>query len=102
MYFLQACNGPEGHLWFGRSRATKNTAGGSGGGIFSYCNAEIHRSYVGGNSAKGPGRGHFSPGRTIPPDATTSDPREWGSSLSMWQSTVTGNRSRSYRRRNRP
>ena len=96
LYFLQACNGPEGHLWFGGSHATKNTAGGSGGGIFSYCNAEIHRSYVGGNSAKGPGGGIFSPGRTIPPDATASDPSDWGSSVSMWQSTVTGNRSRSY------
>jgi predicted outer membrane repeat protein len=96
VYFLQACNGPEGHLWFGRSRAVNNTANGSGGAVFSYCTVEIHRSVVGDNSANGPGGGIFSPGSTLPPEATTPDPSEWRSSVTTWQSTVTGNRSGSY------
>jgi hypothetical protein len=96
VYFLQACNGPENHLGFERSRATHNRSGGAGGAIFSYCGLDISRSYIGDNSARGPGGGIFSPGRTVPPEATTPDPSEWGSSVAMFESTVAGNRSRSY------
>ena len=96
VYFLQACQGPEGHLDVGGSRATQNSAGGAGGAFFSYCSMELRRSYIGDNSARGPGGGIFSPGNTIPPDATTPNPREWSSSVFMWESTVTANRSRYY------
>jgi predicted outer membrane repeat protein len=96
IYFLQACQGPEGHLDIFGSRAMHNSAGGNGGAIFSYCNADISHSFIGDNSATGPGGGIFSPGRTIPPEATTPDPNEWGSAVSMFESTVTGNRSGSY------
>ncbi|MGZ5359740.1 MAG: choice-of-anchor Q domain-containing protein [Solirubrobacterales bacterium] len=97
IYFFQVCaGGPEGHLGFGKSRATHNRSGGAGGAIFSYCGLDVGSSYIGDNSARGPGGGIFSPGMTVPPEATTSDPSEWGSSLEMSQSTVTGNRSGSY------
>jgi predicted outer membrane repeat protein len=96
VYFLQACLGPENHLSVGGSKATNNSAGGAGGAFFSYCNLELRRSYIGNNSARGPGGGIFSPGNAIPPDATTPDPREWGSSVFLWQSTITANRSGYY------
>jgi hypothetical protein len=95
VYFLQACNGPEGHFDFTRSRATHNSAGGNGGAILSYCALELRRSKIDENSAKGAGGGIFSPGSTIPPEATTPDPSEWRSSAFLWQSTLAGNRARS-------
>ena len=97
IYFFQVCaGGPEGHLRFGKSRATHNRSGGDGGAIFSYCALDISRSFIGDNTAKGSGGGIFSPGKTVPPEATTSDPSEWGSSLLMYESTVAGNRSHGY------
>lgn len=97
VYFLQVCQGgPEGHLDVGGSKATHNSAGGAGGALFSYCSLELRRSYIADNSARGPGGGIFSPGQAIPPEATSPDPHEWGSSLWMSNSTVTRNRSRSY------
>ncbi|MGA8803755.1 MAG: choice-of-anchor Q domain-containing protein [Solirubrobacterales bacterium] len=97
IYFFQVCaGGHEGHLAFGKSRATHNRSGGAGGAIFSYCGLDVGNSYFGDNTARGPGGGIFSPGMTVPPEATTSDPSEWGSSLEMSGSTVTGNRSGSY------
>ncbi len=97
IYFFQVCaGGPEGHLGFGKSRATHNRSGGAGGAIFSYCGLDVGSSYIGDNTARGPGGGIFSPGMTVPPEATTSDPSEWGSSLEMSESTVTGNRSGYY------
>ena len=41
MYFLQACNGPEGTFEFTKSRAMENSAGGDGGAIFSYCGLDL-------------------------------------------------------------
>ncbi len=96
VYFFQACNGPENHLDFRRSRATRNSAGGAGGGIFSYCNADVSRSKLDANSARGPGGGIFSPGTAIPPEATLLDPSEWWSRVEMFDSTLAGNRSGSY------
>lgn len=96
VYFLQACNGPENHFEFTRSRAMHNSAGGDGGAIFSYCGLRLRRSYIGDNSARGAGGGIFSPGSTIPPEATTPDPSEWGSSVFMYQSTLAGNRARNF------
>jgi len=96
VYFLQACNGPEGHLDFTRSRATKNSTGGNGGAIFSYCSLELRRSKIDDNSARSAGGGIFSPGTTVPPEATTTDPSEWRSSVFLWQSTLAANRARSY------
>ena len=81
---------------FTASRATHNSAGGDGGGIFSYCNLSVTNSYVGDNSAKGAGGGIFSPGTAIPPEATPQTPNEWQSEVVMLQSTVTGNHSRSF------
>lgn len=97
VYFLQVCQGGhEGHLDVGGSKAINNSAGGAGGAFFSYCDLELRRSYTADNSARGPGGGIFSPGNTVPPDASTSNPSDWGSSVFMWESTVTANRSRYY------
>jgi predicted outer membrane repeat protein len=96
VYFLQACNGPENHFEFTKSRAMNNSAGGDGGAIFSYCDVRLRRSYIGDNSAKGAGGGIFSPGSTIPPEATTPDPSEWGSAVFMYESTLAGNRARDF------
>ena len=96
IYFIQPCAGPEGQMGFTASRATHNSAGGDGGGIFSYCNLSVTNSYVGDNSARGAGGGIFSPGTTIPPEAPLQNPAEWQSEVVMLQSTVTGNHSRSF------
>ena len=97
VYFFQACNGPENRLFFGRSRATHNSAGGAGGAVFSECIAELSRSKLDSNSARGPGGGLFSPGTAIPPEAgPMTDPGEWWSRVEMSDSTLAGNRSRSY------
>ena len=97
VYFLQVCfGGHEGHLNFGGSRATHNSAGGNGGAIFSYCSLELRRSYLGQNSAKLAGGGIFSPGMTVPPQATTSNPSDWESFVGMRRSTVTGNHARAF------
>jgi predicted outer membrane repeat protein len=96
VYFLQACNGPEGHFAFGKSRATHNSARGDGGAIFSYCGLDIGRSYISDNSARGSGGGIFTPGATVPPDATTPDPSEWRSSVTMSGSTLARNRSQTF------
>jgi CSLREA domain-containing protein len=96
IYFIQACAGPEGQMGFTASRATHNSAGGDGGGIFSYCNLAVTNSYVADNSARGAGGGIFSPGTTIPPAGPAPNPAEWQSEVVMRQSTVTGNHSRSF------
>ncbi len=96
IYFIQPCAGPEGQMGFTASRATHNSAGGDGGGIFSYCGLDVTRSHVGGNSARGAGGGIFSPGKAIPPEAAPQTPNEWRSVVGVSQSTVTGNHSRSY------
>jgi hypothetical protein len=60
VYFLQACNGPENHFDFTKSRAMHNSAGGNGGAIFSHCGlalnggsaGSIFLSTVSGNSTR--------------------------------------------------
>ena len=97
VYFLQACNGPEGGFGLlGKSRATHNSAGGDGGAIFSYCGLDIGRSYISDNSARGSGGGILNTGATVPPEATTPDPNEWRSSVTMSGSTLARNQSGYY------
>ena len=65
--------------------------------VFSECNADLSRSKLDANSARGPGGGLFSPGTAIPPEAgPLTDPGEWWSRVEMFDSTLAGNRSGSY------
>ncbi len=96
VYFIGPCSGLGGPLTFWGSRATHNSAGGNGGGIFSYCTAWLSNAYLGDNSAGGGGGGIFIPGSAIPPEAVTQDPNQWWSRLVMSGTTVTGNHSRSF------
>ncbi len=96
VYYIGPCSSLGGSLMFWNDRATHNSAGGSGGGIFSYCTAWLSHTYLGDNSARGAGGGLFIPGSGIPPEAVTQDPSQWWSRVVMFGTTVAGNRSGSF------
>ncbi len=96
IYYIGPCSSLGGSLMFWNDRATHNSAGGNGGGVFSYCTAWLSHTYLGDNSARGAGGGLFIPGSAIPPEAVTQDPSQWWSRVVMFGTTVTGNRSGSF------
>ncbi len=96
VYSAQQCPATPGGLTFWGSRATHNSSGGDGGAIFSYCLAWLSNSYVADNSARRGGGGIFSPGSTVPPEATTQDPKAWSSRVVIFGTIIMGNSSRSF------